>query len=238
MTAHTVIYAPIGQATRSEQVVERLGNAIIAGLLEANEQLPNEADLSRLMGVSPVTVREALNTLRVKGLIDTRRGRNGGSFVCELSANQVLQQQPLRQVSNEYLADLSEFHSAILSHSAKLATQRTTSQQLNKLHELILVFQNAEQPDIRAQTDMRCLLTLVAYAQSSRLANHELAIQTEWLPLVATLYKNDKIHLQTVAQYLKLFACLQQQDAEAAAQQAQNLLYGLTDEMLEYKLTL
>ena len=66
MTAHTVIYAPIGQATRSEQVVERLGNAIIAGLLEANEQLPNEADLSRLMGVSPVTVREALNTLRVK----------------------------------------------------------------------------------------------------------------------------------------------------------------------------
>ena len=150
----------------------------------------------------------------------------------------MLQQQPLRQVSNEYLADLSEFHSAILSHSAKLATQRTTSQQLTKLHELILVFQNAEQPDIRAQTDMRCLLTLVAYAQSSRLANHELAIQTEWLPLVATLYKNDKIHLQTVAQYLKLFACLQQQDAEAAAQQAQNLLYGLTDEMLEYKLTL
>ena len=27
------------------------------------------------MGVSPITVREALNTLRVKGLIDTRRGK-------------------------------------------------------------------------------------------------------------------------------------------------------------------
>ncbi|MCU0188629.1 FadR/GntR family transcriptional regulator, partial [Citrobacter freundii] len=82
MSAYTIIFAPIAQATRSEQVVERLENAIISGLLKSNEQLPNEADLARLMGVSPITVREALNTLRVKGLIDTRRGRNGGSFVC------------------------------------------------------------------------------------------------------------------------------------------------------------
>ena len=238
MTAHTVIYAPIGQATRSEQVVERLGNAIIAGLLEANEQLPNEADLSRLMGVSPVTVREALNTLRVKGLIDTRRGRNGGSFVCEIPENQLLEQQPLRQVSNEYLADLCELHSAILAHSARLAAQRTTEQQLVKLHELIVIFEHANSADTRAQTDMRCLLAIVSYTQSSRLANQELAIQAEWLPLVATLYRNDEIHQQTVAQYLKLLNCLQQQDANAAAQQAQHLLDILTDQMLEYKLTL
>ncbi|MFH4284789.1 GntR family transcriptional regulator, partial [Acinetobacter baumannii] len=96
----------------------------------SNEQLPNEADLARLMGVSPITVREALNTLRVKGLIDTRRGRNGGSFVCELPSDLLLNQHPLRQASNEYLADLGEFHSAILSHSAYLAAQRTTEYEL------------------------------------------------------------------------------------------------------------
>ncbi|MBD0222083.1 GntR family transcriptional regulator, partial [Acinetobacter baumannii] len=52
MSAYTIIFAPIAQATRSEQVVERLENAIISGLLKSNEQLPNEADLARLMGVS------------------------------------------------------------------------------------------------------------------------------------------------------------------------------------------
>ncbi len=46
MTAHTIIFAPIEQATRSEQVVGRLENAIISGLLKSNEQLPNEADLA------------------------------------------------------------------------------------------------------------------------------------------------------------------------------------------------
>jgi len=36
MTAHAIVYAPIGQGTRSEQVVERLSNAIVAGLLHAD----------------------------------------------------------------------------------------------------------------------------------------------------------------------------------------------------------
>ena len=54
MTAHTIIFAPIEQATRSEQVVGRLENAIISGLLKSNEQLPNEADLARLMGYHPL----------------------------------------------------------------------------------------------------------------------------------------------------------------------------------------
>lgn len=36
-----------------------------------------------MMGVSHITIREALNTLRANNLIHTVRGRNGGSFVCE-----------------------------------------------------------------------------------------------------------------------------------------------------------
>lgn len=55
MTAHAIVYAPIGQGTRSEQVVERLSNAIVAGLLHADEQLPNENELSRLMGIGNPT---------------------------------------------------------------------------------------------------------------------------------------------------------------------------------------
>lgn len=82
MITHAVIFAPIGQTSRTEQIVHRLANAIVTGLLESDEQLPNEAELARMMGVSHITVRDALNTLRAKELIYTVRGRNGGSFVC------------------------------------------------------------------------------------------------------------------------------------------------------------
>ncbi|MFW1920385.1 GntR family transcriptional regulator, partial [Acinetobacter baumannii] len=68
----------------------------------------------------------------------TRRGRNGGSFVSQRPSDLHLNQHPLRQASNEYLAELGEFHSAILSHSAYLAAHRTPEYELNKITELIV----------------------------------------------------------------------------------------------------
>ena len=47
MITHAVIFAPIGQVSRSDQIVQRLSNAIITGLLEPKEQLPNETDLAK-----------------------------------------------------------------------------------------------------------------------------------------------------------------------------------------------
>lgn len=238
MSASTIIFAPICQATRSEQVVERLENAIISGLLKSNEQLPNEMDLARLMGVSPITVREALNTLRVKGLIDTRRGRNGGSFICELPADLLLSKHPLRKASNEYLADLGEFHKAILGHSAYLAAQRTTQSDLNKMQELIDQFKQSAEPDLRTQLDLHCLLTLTTFAQSSRLANQELTIQAEWAPLTAILYQDHAFHQSIVTQYQKLMSALQNANEDDALLQAQKIISLLTDQMLRYKLSL
>ncbi|MGA6135652.1 FadR/GntR family transcriptional regulator [Acinetobacter dispersus] len=238
MSAYTIIFAPITQSTRSEQVVERLENAIISGLLKSQEQLPNEADLARLMGVSPITVREALTTLRVKGLIDTRRGRNGGSFICELPADLRLSLHPLRQASTEYLADLGEFHSAILSHSAYLASQRTTEADLDKISTLIEQFNQAREADIRAQLDLRCLLSLTSFAQSARLANQELALQAEWAPLIAVLYQDDDFHQAVVGQYYKILSSFTQGNGDEAVLQTRKIISMQTDQMLQYKLSI
>ena len=51
-------------------------------LLPDGSPLPAESDLADRLGVATTTVREALSTLRAEGLIRTRRGRRGGSFVC------------------------------------------------------------------------------------------------------------------------------------------------------------
>ncbi|AOA58720.1 FadR/GntR family transcriptional regulator [Acinetobacter larvae] len=236
MSAYTIIFAPIGQATRSEQVVERLENAIISGLLKKHEQLPNESDLAQLMGVSPVTVREALNTLRVKGLIDTRRGRNGGSFVCELPNTLIMSQHPLRQASNEYLTDLGEMHSAIMAHSAYLAVSRSTSQDLQKLQHLIEQFAQCQTPDQRTQLDLRCLLFMASLAQSPRLANQELSLQAEWAPLTAVLYQDNNFHQSIVECYQQLLAAMRQANEQQAIQHIKTIMTKQTDQMLHYRL--
>src|SRR4028118_286256 len=80
--ARRAVFAPLDDgALRSEAVVRRVGSAIGLGLLGDGEQLPTEADLATMLNVSTVTLREALAELRGLGLVETRRGRGGGSFV-------------------------------------------------------------------------------------------------------------------------------------------------------------
>lgn len=238
MTAHAIVYAPIGQGTRSDQVVERLSNAIVAGLLHADEQLPNENELSRLMGVSPVTVREALNTLRARQLIDTRRGRNGGSFVCPVPLDMLRERHPLRLTPSGELADLGELHCAVISHSAKLASQRSTADEHQRLAQQIDLFEAAADPQSRAQADMRCLLMLASHAQSARLANQELEIQAEWAPLVASLYQDASQHGEVVLAYRRLHAALLAADEAGSSACAQAMIDAQTDSLLEHKLRL
>lgn len=173
MITHAVIFAPIGQVSRSDQIVQRLSNAIITGLLEPKEQLPNETDLAKMMGVSHITIREALNTLRANNLIHTVRGRNGGSFVCENIDGKNSALHPFKAISTDYLSDLGEMHCAIISHSARLASRRMTGADIAKFREFVEVLSKANSPELMTQADMRCLLAIAASSHSARLANQE-----------------------------------------------------------------
>lgn len=241
MITHAVIFAPIGQASRSDQIVQRLSNAIITGLLEPHEQLPNETDLAKMMGVSHITIREALNTLRANELIYTVRGRKGGSFVCENVRDKNSSLHPFKAISTDYLSDLGEMHSAIISHSARLASRRVTAADIDRLRGFVDVLKHASTPEQRTQSDMRCLLALAASSHSARLANQELQLQAEWASLVAVLYRSDEIFPQVVALYETLTEALANHDELAAMAIATRLIdtfiYHLIDQKMKYNLS-
>ena len=75
------VFAPLDEGGRAGTVARRLAQAITLGLLLDGERLPAETQLASQFGVSPVTLREALAELREAGLVETRRGRRGGSFI-------------------------------------------------------------------------------------------------------------------------------------------------------------
>ena len=80
--ARAVVFSPLDGTGRAELVEQRLTDAIVSGVLHDGERLPSESELSRRASASPlVTAREALEGMRDKGLVLTRRGRDGGSFV-------------------------------------------------------------------------------------------------------------------------------------------------------------
>ena len=62
-----------------EQVVERVRGMIEEGMYQKGDLLPSEKELTEMMGVSRITVREAMRLLSEAGVIRTVKGK--GSFV-------------------------------------------------------------------------------------------------------------------------------------------------------------
>jgi GntR family transcriptional regulator, transcriptional repressor for pyruvate dehydrogenase complex len=68
-------------ATRVDEITDRLITAIAIGEYLPGARLPVERDLAASLGAGRMTVRAALARLLDRGLIETRRGRGGGSYV-------------------------------------------------------------------------------------------------------------------------------------------------------------
>lgn len=85
----------IKTSTLSQNIAERLVEAIVSGRLTAGVRL-NESELSRQLQVSRAPIREALNQLQEQGLVVHHPRR--GMFVVSLSDNDIFKIQQLRVV--------------------------------------------------------------------------------------------------------------------------------------------
>jgi GntR family transcriptional repressor for pyruvate dehydrogenase complex len=76
-----VVLRPIRGHHAFEACVEQLATAIRLGVHPKGTTLPPERELAERLHVSRATVREAITALRTAGMVETRRGRGGGSVV-------------------------------------------------------------------------------------------------------------------------------------------------------------
>lgn len=72
----------------AEKVVRKILDMVKSGNLTAGDRLPAERELIDIFGVSRPTLREALRSLSVLGVIEMRHG--GGAFVTDLHARSLL----------------------------------------------------------------------------------------------------------------------------------------------------
>ncbi|WP_131740171.1 FadR/GntR family transcriptional regulator [Actinomadura roseirufa] len=181
-SARLVAFAPVDNTARVHAVVRRLGDAIALGLLADGEQLPSETELAGHLGVSTVTLREALMALRQQGLIETRRGRGGGSFV-RAPARPFDLDERLRPFTAEELRDLGDHYAAIAGTAARLAARRSLPGDVARLRRSLA--QLTGPPDARrARLDGRLHLEIAGASQSVRLTREEIRLQADIGPLL------------------------------------------------------
>lgn len=185
-SARAALFAPLEQTGRAEAVTRRLVDAITLGLLTDAEQLPSETELASQFGVSTVTVREALVALRQQGLVETRRGRGGGSFVRAPSGASPWQDRLLATSLSE-LRDVGDHYLAVAGTAAKLAADRASVEDIARLRLATEDIRSATGP-AASRAERHFHLEVAAAAQSPRLTQQELALQGEqggllWLPV-------------------------------------------------------
>jgi GntR family transcriptional regulator, transcriptional repressor for pyruvate dehydrogenase complex len=182
------LISPLASAGRADEVVQRVSQAIQLGLFVDGEQLPPEADFAVQLGVSAMTLREALATLRQRGLVETRRGRTGGTFVRRPVTPAIgLLRDRLRDMTTSALRDLTDEQYAVSGAAAKLAADRAASASVRRL--VMLADQLAKAPTLagRIRTDSRFHIEVAIASQSERLTRLEVGLQTQlaellWLP--------------------------------------------------------
>ena len=185
------LIAPLAALGRAEEVVLRVGQAIQLGLLADGEQLPPEAEFAAQLGVSAMTLREALAMLRQQGLVETRRGRAGGTFVRRPTAPPLgLLRDRLRAMSLGELRDLTDEQSAVSGAAARLAATRAPTVSVRRLLALADQLSAAATPGARIMADSRFHIEVAIASKSQRLTALEVALQTKlaellWLPAQA-----------------------------------------------------
>lgn len=74
----------------SQGIITQIRDVILSGRLKPGERLASENDLLNQFSVSKATIREALRVLESMGLIEIKKGQNGGVFIAEVDMNTTL----------------------------------------------------------------------------------------------------------------------------------------------------
>lgn len=237
--ARRAVFAPVDNRARVDAVVRRLGDAIELGLLADGEQLPGESELAGQLGVSTVTLREALMALRQQGLVTTRRGRGGGSFVSlpEDPGEERLKVR-LRGWSPEELRDLGDHWAALSGASARLAADRTEPDDLVQLHRTATELSEAPDPAACSRMYGRFHVELAAAAQSARLTREQVALQTEVGALLCLVLGDDEYREEVADRHRSVISAVQDGAHDSARELAERCVQESTARLIAVRLAL
>jgi GntR family transcriptional regulator, hexuronate regulon transcriptional repressor len=156
------------------KLYQRVANAIVAeirsGKYPRGERLPPERELAEEFGVSRPTVREAMISLEIRGIVEARRG----------SGIYVMEREPVEATEPELDIgpfEVTEARRLFEGESAALAAAIITDEELRKLEALLETLQANSTSEIgeRADRDFH-----IAIAEATRNSAITTVVENLW----------------------------------------------------------
>lgn len=153
----------------SDRVADQLLSRIASGEWAPGQRLPGERQLAEDMGVSRVSLRAALQSLKAQGFIDAVQG-GGTRVISDMRSMDPLAE--LVRVSQDNLSDLAEIRAILEVWAVRRAAETATDEQIAELAEIM----EATEADInrgkhKVENDIRFHLA-IAKASGSGIYMH------------------------------------------------------------------
>ncbi|GDY78869.1 hypothetical protein SAV31267_083540 [Streptomyces avermitilis] len=120
-----------------EAVRARIALAVDLGLLSPGERLPGTAQIARALDVSEITARRALVSLCGDGVLERRRGRNGGTLVAAHPTPGTVLTTETYRTATDAVHRLIDHRLALECGIAHLASVRASGEDLSELQEIV-----------------------------------------------------------------------------------------------------
>ena len=153
-------------------VVHGIGRRIVRGELAAGDILPEQGELSRMLGVSRTVVREATKVLAAKGLVESRSKR--GTVILPRAEWRLLDPDVLAWLTEagldpEFLRSMFEVRKIIEPAAARLAAERATTEELAPIRAAFEAMASAHDEETYLEADVRYHALLVAATHNDHL---------------------------------------------------------------------
>jgi GntR family transcriptional repressor for pyruvate dehydrogenase complex len=133
----------------SQNIVNQIRKAIFNGDLKPGDKLPSDKELMDNFGVSKGSLREALNSLEVLGLLEIRKGALGGAFVTEVDTDKAKEGFSNFFVFRDLsLKNLFDVRLILESYVAECAASIITDDDLKRLERILQETRDALKNDL------------------------------------------------------------------------------------------
>jgi DNA-binding FadR family transcriptional regulator len=197
----------------ADVIANMIRDDILSGAIPAGTMLPAERLIAEQSGFGRASVREALKTLALEGLVTIKVGRNGGYLVQEPARDSVVRSLDLfiraRRIPGNSLLEIREI---IEPECAAFAAERRTQ---------------AEARRLRVLTERMALIVndVPAY----------LDLNIEWHVLVAEISHNDVLaaFMTAISQSIRISNAVEEYDSPDMLRAAQRLHESVLDSIIE-----
>lgn len=136
MTSPEVAFTAVRRTRLFEGVAQQIQRLIVDGALKPGDKLPPERELAARFAVSRGSVRDAIRTLELVGLVVPRQGE--GTVVADVSPEAVV--MPIASVlgrKRELIAELLDIRKMIEPALAARAAVHATPEEIARLEDLL-----------------------------------------------------------------------------------------------------